>query len=92
MESMATGQTTDIIVVLQSIDTDSARVAGRTECFRREGGVDVLLVVLFIVRVLCWILGLEGVGGSARRSVVSDAALGGAVSICVPTLLSLGGL
>jgi hypothetical protein len=49
MESMAACQAADVVVVFESVDTDSASVARCPQAFRREGSIDVLVIIVVFV-------------------------------------------
>jgi hypothetical protein len=47
MESVTTGQSSNLVIVLQCVDTDSTRISGIGEEIRRNSRVDV--IILFVV-------------------------------------------
>ena len=49
MESVSAGQAADIIVILESVDANGAGIASRAKALRRDGGVDVLVILIEIV-------------------------------------------
>jgi len=46
---MTTGQAAHIVVVLQRVDADGARIARRPKAFWRQSGVDMFVFVLVVV-------------------------------------------
>jgi hypothetical protein len=51
VEGVAAAQTANVVVVLEAVDADSTGVSGGAHTLRREGGVDVFVVVLIVVVV-----------------------------------------
>jgi hypothetical protein len=60
VESMATSQASDVIVVFECVDTDGAAVAGSAEHLRSGGGPDRIIVILLLCQRIAAILLVEG--------------------------------
>jgi hypothetical protein len=54
MESMAADETANIIIVLERINANSTGVTWRCQTLRGQGGVDVVVVVIFHHALCSW--------------------------------------